>query len=70
MYKSEFEHCGTRYNSSEMFFQAAKSAFFGDENTKKKILVTADPKGQKALGKKVKNFEEEAWNNGMFLSLT
>src|SRR5262249_4961959 len=34
---------------------------FGDDETLQQILVTADPKSAKALGRQVKNFDEKTW---------
>jgi ribA/ribD-fused uncharacterized protein len=41
----------------------AKKAFlFGDDEILEKIMEESDPKRIKALGRKVKNFDEKIWN--------
>lgn len=40
----------------------SKAMLFGDNNVAQQILKTSDPKAQKALGRKVKGFDEVLWN--------
>ena len=39
----------------------AKARLFGDDDTLARILETEDPKTAKALGRKVKNFDDSIW---------
>lgn len=52
---------GTKYPSVEHYYQAMKAVEFKDEDTLKKILKTKTSKSVKALGNKVKDFNEEVW---------
>lgn len=40
---------------------AEKARLMGDFNILNKILSTNDPKKQKSLGRKVKNWDEDKW---------
>ena len=50
------------YNSAEKFMMMGKAALFDDDFIFNKMLNTDSPKTQKALGRKVKNFDEHTWN--------
>ena len=39
-----------------------KAEMFGDEEAMKEVLATHDPRKQKAIGRKVKNFDADKWN--------
>lgn len=39
-----------------------KAILFGDIETAEKIMIATNPKKQKALGREVKGFNEELWN--------
>ncbi len=39
-----------------------KARCFGDEEIAKLMLETTDPKEHKALGRKVKGFDDKVWN--------
>lgn len=54
---------GAAYNCAEQYMMAEKARVFGDEDIRQKILVTEDPKGIKALGRLVKNFDAEKWSS-------
>jgi len=51
----------TFYNS-EQYFMWVKARTFNDKETAEKILKTKDPKEAKALGREVKNYDDEVWN--------
>ena len=57
---------GAAYNCAEQYMMAEKARVFGDEDIRQKILVTEDPKKIKALGRLVKNFDEEKWSSVAF----
>ena len=50
-----------QYNCSEQYIMAQKAKLFEDPLTHAEILREPDPKKQKALGKQVKNFKKEIW---------
>ena len=53
---------GTKYPSVEHYYQAMKAVEFKDNEILKKIMKTKTSKAVKALGNKVKDFNEETWN--------
>jgi ribA/ribD-fused uncharacterized protein len=52
---------GTKYPSVEHYYQAMKAVEFKDEDTLKKVMKTKTSKAVKALGNKVKDYNEEVW---------
>lgn len=58
----EFEVDGVKYNCAEQYMMACKARVFNDEESLQKIMEADHPRDQKALGRKVKNFNEAAWN--------
>lgn len=60
-YSSKFEVAGVEYNCAEQFMMASKAKIFGDKETHKKIMESTNPEEQKALGRKVKNFNVAVW---------
>lgn len=42
---------------------ASKARLFGDDETLQQILECQDPKTAKALGRKVKDFDEDVWKS-------
>lgn len=58
----KFETDGNMYNCAEQYMMAEKARIMGDNETWCKILTSTDPKEIKALGRKVKNFDEDQWN--------
>lgn len=61
-YLSNFEAEGHTFNCAEQYLMWLKSKLFEDEKIASQILNTLSPKDQKALGRKVKNFDEKIWN--------
>jgi ribA/ribD-fused uncharacterized protein len=53
---------GETYNCCEQYMMAKKAAFFNDKETKDLIMNASEPKEQKKLGRLVKNFDEDKWN--------
>ena len=50
--------------NSEQYFMWVKAITFGDEEIAKEILLTGkNPKTAKALGRKVKNYDDKTWND-------
>jgi ribA/ribD-fused uncharacterized protein len=52
-----------KYPTVEHYFQAQKAREFNDEENLKKIMDTPSAKAVKALGKKVRNFVKEIWDD-------
>jgi ribA/ribD-fused uncharacterized protein len=52
-----------RYPTVEHYFQTMKAIEFGDTEIEKKMMATPSAKAVKALGKKVKNFVKEIWDD-------
>jgi len=53
---------GVTFPTVEHYYQWSKAKMFGDADAEKKIMKTASSKSVKTYGKKVKNFEEEKWD--------
>lgn len=51
-----------KYNCGEQYMMASKARLFDDKETLKKIMDSTDPREHKALGRKVKGFDEKIWN--------
>lgn len=58
---AEFSVDDTNYNCTEQYMMYQKAILFGDEEMVTEILKTSSPKQQKALGRKVKNFDVKVW---------
>lgn len=59
---SEFSVDAEDYNCAEQYMMAEKARLFEDGEIEKQIMQTSDPKKIKALGKKVKNFDQVIWD--------
>ena len=53
---------GTAYPTVEHYYQSMKAKEFADEESLKKIMDSRTPKVAKALGRKVKGFMKEVWD--------
>ncbi|MGV8120593.1 MAG: NADAR family protein [Candidatus Xenobiia bacterium LiM19] len=51
------------YNCAEQYMMAKKAELFGDLKSLERIMSSNSPREQKALGRKVKNFEPKIWNS-------
>ncbi len=60
-WRSEFAVDGVTYTSAEQWMMASKARLFGDGETLGEILAASDPATIKALGKRVKGFDEDTW---------
>ena len=54
---------GEKFPTVEHYFQAMKAKEFKDDEIYNKIVKSKTPKAAKALGKKVKNFVKEVWDD-------
>jgi ribA/ribD-fused uncharacterized protein len=62
MYEAPFQVDSITFPTVEHYFQWSKAKKFGDGFIADKILKTPSPKAVKALGKKVKDFDKDAWD--------
>ena len=60
-FDAPFESGGHRYRTAEHFMMAHKAALFGDLQIRDEVLAADDPGKAKALGRQVRNFEEDIW---------
>ena len=61
-YPSEFVIDDIKYSSGENFMMYQKAMLFNDTEIAALILAEPNPRNQKALGRKVKNFIPEKWS--------
>lgn len=66
-HNSEFTIDGIKFCRAEQFMMWCKAKLFEDEEIAEKILKTRDAKVQKALGRKVKNFDAELWDTASWI---
>lgn len=59
---SRFEIDGVSYSHAEQWMMAEKARLFGDADVERQIMAATNPKAQKALGRKVRGFDERIWN--------
>ena len=57
-----FTEMGVSYNSAEQYMMAQKALLFDDIKTYDKIMSLSNPYKIKALGRLVKNFNQEIWD--------
>lgn len=60
-YPCKFTVDGVVYNCAEQFMMAEKARIMGDDETRAEILTLSDPQKIKALGRRIKNFDEDKW---------
>ena len=56
-----FELEGITYSTAEHYMMAEKARLFDDEQTLNEVLATKSPTIAKKLGRKVSNFDDQAW---------
>ena len=61
-----FVEDGHTYTSAEQFMMAGKARLFADDETLAAILAAGDPGRCKALGRKVRGFDEARWAAARF----
>jgi len=61
-YRTQFTVNGITYNCAEQYVMHHKALLFADHDSAKLILASTNPKEQKALGSKLKNFDMHWWN--------
>lgn len=62
-YHAEFEVDGLTYFTAEQYMMAGKARLFQDEGIFEQIMATRDPREQKQLGRKVRDFDVDTWNH-------
>jgi ribA/ribD-fused uncharacterized protein len=60
--RSPFSVEGTEYFCAEQFMMSEKAKLFGDHEINEAIMNADNPSECKQLGRKVKNYNDEAWN--------
>ncbi|WP_141589146.1 NADAR family protein [Myxococcus sp. AB056] len=58
---SDFAVDGVRYVCAEQYMMAGKARLFGDKEALASILSSKSPKTHKALGRKVRDFDNARW---------
>jgi ribA/ribD-fused uncharacterized protein len=61
-YPSKFTIDGREYNCCEQYMMAKKALTFKDMEAYEEIMASSSPKEQKAIGRRVKNFNTEVWS--------
>jgi len=61
-HKADMVIDGVEYNCCEQYMMSEKARLFGDNDSESKIMESRNPREQKALGRKVKNFDADKWN--------
>ncbi len=59
---SDFNVDANTYNCAEQYMMAEKALLFEDQEAWELIMASIDPKEMKALGKKIKKFNQEDWD--------
>ena len=52
---------GVRFTHAEQFMMYAKALLFGDRDAAERILKSATPREQQAIGRTVRGFDEAVW---------
>ena len=62
----EFRYVVNKYCCMEQFMMEKKAELFGDEEIRQKILETRTPDRIKALGRKVRGFDQALWDRAKY----
>lgn len=62
-YKTPIDKYGIRFSNSEQLFMYEKAMLFGDVSSMNVIAITRNPKEVKKLGRLVKGFDQDLWDN-------
>jgi len=63
---STFELHGITFNCAEQYMMYSKAMLFGDKYIADEVLKTKSPREQKALGRKVRNYDNAVWEQQRF----
>ena len=61
-YDCYFEVDGVQYHTTEQYMMAGKARLFGDDEVLQEIMTADNPHDYKKLGRKIRGFEQEAWD--------
>ena len=61
-YPAPFSVDGVNYTTAEHFMMERKAALFGDVDIQREILASTDPGKVKALGRRIRRFDNVVWN--------
>lgn len=59
---SDFVIDGIKYVTAEQYMMAKKALVFKDQEAYDEIMSTKNPRDQKAIGRRVKNFNADVWS--------
>jgi ribA/ribD-fused uncharacterized protein len=62
-HKAKMTIDGVEYSSCEQYMMHQKAIVFNDFYIASQILLTEDPREQKALGRKIKGFDKNIWDS-------
>ncbi len=65
-WEAPFSVGGLTYRTAEHWMMSQKALLFDDAETHARILAAATPGAAKALGRKVKDFDDRIWNDARF----
>jgi ribA/ribD-fused uncharacterized protein len=57
-----FKVAGVSYSCAEQYMMAQKAVLFKDDDALEEIMAAASPRIQKALGRKVRGFNQSKWD--------
>src|SRR5690606_28669148 len=64
--QTPFKDSENSYLTAEQYMMYHKAKLFGDDEKAREILKAHDPKTQKQLGRQVKGFDEQKWDDHKF----
>jgi len=65
-YPAKFKIEGATYFTAEHYMMASKARIFDATDIEQKILSEKDPNKVKSLGRKIKNYDDQVWENHRF----
>ena len=65
-YECKFTVDGKEYHTAEQYMMAKKAELFGDNEILREIMKADDPSEYKKLGRKIRNFDSNIWNENKF----
>ena len=63
MYPAPFYLDGNRFNCVEQYYMYRKAKTFNDTRAMHNIMTTCNPKKQKRIGRTIKHFNKNTWDN-------
>lgn len=65
-FSASFSIDGEKYKTAEHWMMAEKARLFGDQDARVKVLRADDPGKAKAIGRKVRGFNEKQWSKARY----